>query len=83
MTNDPVELERARERLAQLRTLSVGAHARARHPPRISSESWRGPAFEAYSLAADLLDDRLRAAASALAHAEQLARGEVARVVSG
>jgi hypothetical protein len=76
---DPLDLERLRHRLVQLDALQRAAAARAAHPPRLTADDWRGPAFAAYALAADRLADDLRAMAGQLAEAEALARTELAR----
>lgn len=79
---DPLELERLRHRLVQLDGLHHDAAARAAHPPRLSPDAWRGPAFSAYALSADRLADELRAVVGELAEAEAVARTEVARALA-
>ena len=82
MPSDPYEIDRAHERLAQLRTLRLVAAARAAHPPRIGPESWRGPAYDAYLAAAEQLADGLRSLATELERAELAARRELARALA-
>ncbi|AYF97795.1 hypothetical protein [Protaetiibacter intestinalis] len=80
MPIDPLELQLLRDRIVRLHGLQQHALARAAHPPRIGPEAWRGPAYRAYSLAADELQSRLRAVAEELTRTLQLARTELARV---
>ena len=82
MPIDPLELERLRHRLVQLDGLQRAAAARAAHPPRLTPDSWRGPAFGAYALSADRLADELGAVAGELAEAEAVARTELARALA-
>jgi hypothetical protein len=77
MPANPLELERARDRLVQLVGLLRDAALRAGHLPRIGPEAWRGPAYELYALRVDAIADRLRTAAVELADAVHAARREV------
>lgn len=79
MSLDPAELERIREQLATLNALQQEAAVRAAEPPRLRADAWRGPASEAYALAADLLADDLRSIVADLGRAQNLARMELAR----
>jgi len=79
---DPLELERLRHRLVQLDALQRAAAARAARPPRLTPDSWRGPAFGAYELSADRFAEELGAAAGELADAEAVARLELARALA-
>ena len=82
MPIDPLELERLRHRLVELDGLQRAAAARAAHPPRLTPDAWRGPAFEAYAFSADRLADELGAVAGEIARAEVTARTEVARALA-
>ena len=77
MPADPLELERARDRLVQLVGLHRDAALRAARPPRLGAETWRGPAYELYAVRAEELARRLRTAADGLADAVDVARAEV------
>lgn len=77
MPVDPLELERARDRLVQLVGLQRNAALRVAHVPRIGAEAWRGPAYELYALRLEAITDRLRAAAVEVADAVHAARREV------
>jgi hypothetical protein len=77
MPADPIELERARDRLVQLTALHRGAATHAAHVPRIGPDAWRGPAYELYLWRVDALASRLRAAAGELGETIALARGEL------
>jgi len=79
MSLDPAELARIRTQLATLSRLEYDADARAGDPPRLGPDAWRGPAFQAYDLVADLLADDLRSIASDVGKAHALARMEMAR----
>jgi hypothetical protein len=78
---DPTHPHRLREHLVSLQALQQAAAVRATHPPRIGPEAWRGPAFDAYGLAADQLADELRSIVVDLARAQSLARSELARAL--
>lgn len=79
MPIDPVDLDSLRDQLASLQVLQLAAASRAGAPPRLTPEAWRGPAFDAYSLAADRLADELRSIVSDLARTQTLARTELVR----
>ncbi|MFT4030341.1 MAG: hypothetical protein QM675_10745 [Protaetiibacter sp.] len=81
MPSDPIEIDRARDRLAELSALHRAAQARAAHPPRLEPEDWRGPAFEAYAWWADELAARMRDAAEELGRAVVAARVELSRAL--
>jgi hypothetical protein len=81
MPSDPLEVDRARDRLVELLALQREAGARAAHPPRLDPEAWRGPAYDAYAWWVDGLGGRLRAATVELGHAVDAARGELARAL--
>lgn len=80
MLSDPIEVQRARDRLVELLALHQAAGARAGRPPRLERESWRGPAYEAYAWRADELARRMRAAVVELGEAATAARAELLRV---
>ncbi|MGN6271917.1 MAG: hypothetical protein ACTHMQ_02380 [Protaetiibacter sp.] len=77
MPANPLELERARDRLVHLVGLHRVAALRATHPPRLGAEAWRGPAYELYTIRVEELASRLRTAAEELADAVETARAEV------
>jgi len=77
MAPDPMELERARDRLVQLLGLHRDAAARAMHVPKIPPSAWRGPAYELYAWRVDELAARMRRAAAELGDAVAAARMEV------
>lgn len=77
MSADPLELERARDRLLQLTDLHDRSSARASGVPRIGEESWRGPTYRAYSARVDELAERFRAVTGELAEAVLHARREM------
>jgi hypothetical protein len=77
MPADPIELERARDRLVQLTALHHEASVRAARVPRIEPDSWRGPAYELYLWRLESLASRLRSAAGELGDAVVAARLEL------
>lgn len=77
MPADPLELERARDRLVQLVGLHREASMREDGVPRIGEESWRGPAYVFYCARVDTLTQRLRAATAELGEAVSVARWEL------
>lgn len=77
MPNNPIELDLARDRLAQLAALHRTAAMRPALVPRIGPTAWRGPAYELYVGRVDAIVVRLRDAARGLADAVGLARTEV------
>lgn len=82
MPDESMELEQLREQFVALTALQQAAAVRAAGPPRLDADAWRGPAFDAYALAAERLADELRSIAADLAHAQALARTELARAVA-
>lgn len=77
MPANPLELERARDRLVQLAGLHRDAALRSMQLPRLGRESWRGPAYELYLVRVEAIASRLRSAAGELADAVDAARTEV------
>jgi hypothetical protein len=77
MSANPIELERARDRLVQLAGLYREAAARPAEVPRIGVESWRGPAYELYTVRVEAIVSRLRTAVGELSDALDAARAEV------
>ncbi|QEO09023.1 hypothetical protein [Protaetiibacter larvae] len=77
MPADPLELDRLRARLAELHQLYRSAQRRAADPPLIGAESWRGPAYAAYAVAAEHLGTRLHEVLDDLAGATAIARAEL------
>lgn len=77
MPANPIELERARDRLVQLTALHREASLRATHVPRIDSASWRGPAYELYLWRLEAIVSRLRTAAGELGDTVVVARMEL------
>ena len=79
---DPLELERLRHQLVELDGLQRAAAARAAHPPRLTPDAWRGPAFEAYALSADRLADELGPWPTSSPRQRLAARTEFARALA-
>jgi hypothetical protein len=77
MPSNPLDLERARDRLVHLVGLHRAAAQRAARPPRLGAEAWRGPAYELYAVRVDELANRLGTAVDELADAVEAARAEV------
>lgn len=82
MPIDSTETDELRQQFAALIGLQQAAAVRAAGPPRMNADAWRGPAFDRYSLEADRLADELRGIASDLAHAQGLARTELAHALA-
>lgn len=81
MPLDPIDADRARDRLFEVLALERAAAARAARPPRIGPDAWRGPAYRAYAARADELSARLHAAVGELRAATDAARTELARAL--
>jgi len=79
---DAAQIDNLREQLATLSALQQNAAVRSTDPPRLSAEAWRGRAADAYGLAADLLADELASVVAELAHAQALARTELAHALA-
>lgn len=82
MPSNPIELEQAHERLAQLLEMHRAAAMRPALMPRIPTDAWRGPAYELYVWRVDATAARLRDATRELSEAVRRAREEVLDVAS-
>ncbi|MBN9140335.1 MAG: hypothetical protein J0H23_05860 [Micrococcales bacterium] len=81
MPSDPIEIERARDRLQQLVVLHRTAAARAARPPLVEETAWRGPAYFAYRMRAEGVAAALSRVVGELDDAVVLAREELARAL--
>jgi len=79
---DPIQADRLRDQLATLRQLRHAAEARAAHPPRLTTDAWRGDAHAAYAITADELAAELAALAAGIARVERLTRTELAHALA-
>lgn len=82
MPSDPLEFDRAYDRLQQLVALHRAAAARAARPPVLEEDAWRGPAYLAYRLRAEAVATGLSRAVGELEDAVALAREELARALT-
>jgi len=77
MLSDPVELQRARDRLLQIAALHESVSTHGGRVPRIGEGDWRGSAHNVYRARVDALAADFRVADHELAEAVMIARGEL------